>query len=207
MALSALFAANGKIVTGLNHGLALSQLSPEEQDSDLKSGFLDIKTGKFFTDETEFYIKQLILLRHAHHINNQLTPKGISQTQTLINKLKTLDLNNYQFFSSPAPRCIQTADIISQQINLSYQVNNNLNENKNDNFFERIENLISEIPPFSIFLTHSDVISLIMEIISRNIIDDIQHASCFLIKIIHSEKYENGIKEIRTESNISQLLP
>jgi broad specificity phosphatase PhoE len=206
MTLAALFADNGKIVTGLNHGLAFSQLLPEEQDSDLKSGFLDIKTGKFFTDETEFYIKQFILIRHAHHINNQLTPKGISQTQTLINKLKTLDLNNYQFFSSPAPRCIQTANLISQQIKLDYQIDNNLNEKQNDNFFERIENLMSEIPPFSLLVTHSDVIRLIIEIFSRNIIEQFNHASCFLIKIVNSKKYENGAMEIHTKSSISQLL-
>ena len=65
MKIPALF-ANGKLVVGANHGDAFSKLTEQEQDGNISSGFVDQQSHKFISDEQEIYLKEIILIRHAH---------------------------------------------------------------------------------------------------------------------------------------------
>jgi len=51
---------------------------------------------------------------YAGTISEQLTPRGIRQTEEIADKLKSC--NVHSLFSSPIPRAIQTAEIISKKI-------------------------------------------------------------------------------------------
>lgn len=76
--------SNGRVVTGCNHGDAFSKLSCSEQDGSVESGFYEPETGRFFTEEYDFYLKQIFLIRHGEATGQRLpanlTPVGVHKS-------------------------------------------------------------------------------------------------------------------------------
>lgn len=75
----------------------------------------------------------LILVRHADtgiptstNPADEITRRGYQQAELLAERLLGLSLN--QFISSPLKRTIQTADVVSQNLNMIYQVDEDLVE-------------------------------------------------------------------------------
>lgn len=101
------------------------------------------KTGKFYYDRTK---------RHSHsdfanfcykaltkNFNDTLTAKGIQQTKDIIPKVKKLHIT--QIITSPFKRCIQTAKIISKELNIPYKIDIALEEREP---YCKIQNLSDE---------------------------------------------------------------
>ena len=76
--------ANGKVVTGNNHGDAFSKLNVLEQEGSITSGFIDSDLNKFVSDDQEIYLKEILLLRHAH-VDDYFDPgiSGLGYSQSL----------------------------------------------------------------------------------------------------------------------------
>ena len=113
-----------KIVVGSHHGEAFSKLSSDEQNRNLKSGFFDPENGFFICDEQSFYLKQLILIRHASITKSKydtgLSSFGLEQcyqaTDFLIDHF---DLTDFIGFYSPCRRCKETASAITIKTSFS----------------------------------------------------------------------------------------
>ena len=69
---------------------------------------------------------KIVILRPGEHKNNILTSLGRQQVELICNQLK--EYNFSAVFSSPAGRCIQTADIVCRNLNLNYHIKNELDE-------------------------------------------------------------------------------
>src|SRR5690606_14913676 len=142
--------ASGKLVTGANHGEAFGKLTVEEQNGDLASGFLDPETGRFFTEEYDFFLKQVYLVRHGEshgsHADAYLTDIGILQARRAAEFLEQFDLAEFEAFTSPFRRCLQTAEIISQVTGLKFYVEPNIREKMHEEEFVPSHSL--EYPAF-----------------------------------------------------------
>lgn len=158
---------NGKMVTGCNHGDAFSKLSVAEQDGDLESGFYDPETGKFFTDDCEFYMKQILLVRHGEAEGccpeDDLTEIGILQARKTAEFLcQNYDLAEFEAFSSPYLRCRRTADIIARITGLTFCTDVRICERGEEeeacDFVSRIDDTLIHSPAKTIFISHSDFI-------------------------------------------------
>ena len=116
--IAALMASNGTFVTGHHHGEAFGKLNDEEQNQEIRSGFLDPITGKFFGDDFECYVRKIMMIRHGeYHRDNSVDPgmnqNGFNQIRRTAQHLVTSDLSSYQAYTSPYLRCLQTAQILS----------------------------------------------------------------------------------------------
>ncbi len=160
---------NGRVVTGLNHGMAYSKLSAEEKKSILTSGFLDHKIGKFVTeDDQEFYVKKIILIRHAqasddYENNPGITKEGHSQAERVAHFISTFsNISKYTVLSSPLRRCEETASIISNEAHMESSVCNKLaDQDKKENcdeFVSRLRELLHDLPTESILISHCNFI-------------------------------------------------
>lgn len=162
---AALF-VNNKAVVGLNHGDAFSKLSSQEQDGQIESGFIDTKTGKFFSDNIKVYLKQVYLIRHGEATGQErqskLTKFGILQSHVLAETISNKNISEFELFSSPFLRCKQTAEIIEEKTGLKFCAKEELRkqniQEKPERFCERMTTLIETLPGKSILITHSDVI-------------------------------------------------
>jgi len=166
---AALF-ANNRAVSGLNHGDAFSKLSTNEKNGDIESGFIDVETGKFFSDNLKVYLKQVYLLRHGdatgQHHNDKLTDLGVIQSHVLAETIEAKNISEFEFFSSPYLRCKQTAQIIEEKSGLKFCAKDCFrkqdDEEKEEHFLERIISLIDSLPEKSVVVTHTDIISNII---------------------------------------------
>jgi len=145
----AAFYSNGKLVTGINHGEAFGKLTLLEQDSELDSGFFDPDSGRFFTEEYEFYLKQLYLVRHAEaadSFNAPITEVGTNQAHRTADYLGQIDLADFEALCSPYRRCLQTANIIANKTGLQFTVRTDLREKLISP--EKLNSLALEFPQF-----------------------------------------------------------
>lgn len=122
--------SNGKLVTGCNHGDAFGKLSDEDRDGEIESGFFDEQTGRFFTEEYDFYLKNLYMVRHgeAEYPNGGLTSVGFAQAHRVADFLGRYDLSDFVGYVSPYQRCLQTAEIISKTTGIRFTVDVNVRE-------------------------------------------------------------------------------
>lgn len=177
--------SNGKMVTGSNHGEAFGKLSLADQDGSIDSGFYDPETGKFFTEEFDFYIKQIFLIRHAEAIDDHLTKNGISQARRTAQFLcDNYDLSEFDAINSPQPRCQHTAQIISNTTGLTFHSDPNYKERMDEEtpteFLQRIELALTSSPSRALIVTHSDVIVNFTERAIRHRISECMLASASL---------------------------
>lgn len=183
---AALYAGN-RIVTGVNHGDAFSKLNTTEQDGEVESGFLDPETGKFFTEEYNFYMKQVYLVRHGdaegQHFHASLTDKGREQCKVCGEFLAKQDLKGYDICCSPLDRCVQSAEIFSEFTTLPFHIEPNLRNQDDDEpdleFLQRISSTLEHIPAKALLISHSDfIVQFIHEAIGPEFINDICVGNC-----------------------------
>jgi broad specificity phosphatase PhoE len=165
MKIAALY-VHGRIVTGTHHGDAFSKLTEAEKHNNICSGFYDEERKKFFTDEKEFYLKKMILVRHAQADNQDdpsLTDYGRFQIQQAANFLNSfVNLSGYQGFTSPIKRCQETAEEFCNEINLSFRTNDKLKEYDGEppvQFGTRVKTLLEELPDKSVLISHCNLIA------------------------------------------------
>jgi broad specificity phosphatase PhoE len=131
---------HGRIIIGFNHGDAFGKLTEIEQHEFIVSGFYDPDTEEFEADSTEdhFYDKDIYLIRHAKvqdqdNPDTQISEAGAKQVEKLGSfLLRTLDLKEYTFLTSPFLRCLQTAQILHQVAGLKFEVVPNVMETPTD---------------------------------------------------------------------------
>jgi phosphohistidine phosphatase SixA len=162
--IAALYTNDGKLVTGSHHGEAFGKLTVEEQVGELTSGFVDPKTGKFISDNLEFYVKKIILLRHANaqQVGEDpgLTKIGRLQGEQAANFLYSNihDLSEHVGFCSPKQRCQQTGNIISKNVNLQFDVNDKfvdqLDSEDPKKFMIRLRSVLHLLPEKSVIISH-----------------------------------------------------
>ena len=160
--------SNGKVVTGRNHGEAYDKLSPEDQEGELSSGFLDPRTGKFLLeDDSQFYLKKILLIRHAQPTDDFQDPGisdiGHSQCKRVANFLMVrFNLPDFKVFCSPIRRCRETMESIFAGIDIEQTVDPLYAERSNDesvkSFLERIRHALDVLPQNSIVISHCDYI-------------------------------------------------
>jgi len=174
---------NDKIVTGLHHGDAYQKLTNAEKNDNLLSGFAD--DHKFITDDQIIYLKEIILVRHAESntqvVNGKITPNGYHQAKQTAKFIKTLNLVDFNFFSSPYTRCLQTTNIISEECKTCYKIDDQLGKQRHDedceNFEKRVTEVADHLPKKSIIITHTDFIKSLLHITKLDDIDLIPNCS------------------------------
>jgi broad specificity phosphatase PhoE len=153
--------ANGKIFIGKNHGEAFSRLSPTEKKTNIQSGFLNSETKKFESGSNFFYMMKVILIRHAETTKNgqRINNKGIKQSQKLKTYISDLaEIRSYEYFSSPAKRCIETSLHISDKFIVDKEFNEREDNETNEDFLKRINKTIDLLPEKAIIVSHYDFI-------------------------------------------------
>ena len=165
---------NGKVFIGKNHGEAFLKLSPEEKkSSNIKSGFLNLKTKKFESEDSNFfYMIKVILVRHSETTKDRqnINDKGIKQSQKL--KLYLSDLD-YEYFSSPAKRCIETSSHISNKFTVDKEFDERGKNETNEDFFKRVNKVLDLLPNKAIIVSHYDfIICFIQAALMSDVIKD-----------------------------------
>lgn len=163
-----------KVVVGKNHGDAFSKLNQKEQVGEIESGFIDQESGKFFTEEYNFYLKQIYIIRHGEAEGQEffdpLTENGIQQCINCGNFLTSQPIADFQIYCSPFDRCVQSSQIISRITTLPYQQLNCLQKKKDkessQEFIARIDESLATISSKAIVISHADVI---LEMVSEAI--------------------------------------
>ena len=179
---------NGKVFIGKNHGEAFSKLSLEEKKSDVQSGFFNLVTKKFESSKSDFfYMMKVILIRHSETNKNKqsISDKGIKQSLKLKSYLSDF---NYEYFSSPAKRCIDTSLHLSNKFIVDKEFDERRENETNEKFFKRINKVIDLLPNKAIIVSHYDfIVYFIQAALMSNIeMDDydygtIPHASLTVI--------------------------
>lgn len=163
---------DGQVFTGSNHGEAYSKLTSTQKDGALLSGFWNPKTGQFLADDSAFYSKSVVLIRHSIVDDNPdpvVTNVGILLAESTANNLST-GIKNSQGFHSPARRCKQTAHVFSECLKFSFSQHNAIQdhyeEESQEEFCTRLRNFVDEIPDHSIVITHADCIIHIVQMLT-----------------------------------------
>lgn len=154
---------NGNIVTGITHGDAFSQLPEKDKtDSNIISGHFDKTTGEFFTEKENFYTKQIIFIRHGSTSNYEnLSEKGIDEIERMALYLRNkINLIGYKGIVSPAPRCLETADIIAYYTRLMFEIIPEVEqiEELEETTNKKLKNVINKLPEKSLMISHSPII-------------------------------------------------
>src|ERR1700761_1225293 len=129
---AALF-VQGRVIVADSHLLAFETLTLAEQTEHIVSGFLDENTGEFDSDlpADHFFNKEMYLVRHGE-VESQgepdppLSQYGIQEAQRLAQIVVDKKLSDFQFFTSPLLRCLQTAEIFSRTCRRPVKVDINL---------------------------------------------------------------------------------
>ena len=175
MPLVAALYTSGKLVTGLNHGEAFGKLNRSEQNSEIQSGYIDQNSLKFISDDCEFYMKKIILMRHGDsegEAESGITQKGQHQTEQVSAFFNSLNLTGYTGFSSPYPRCIETANLIEKLCQIKFSVNQECKKQDNlecnEDFFFRVKNVLHKLPEKSLIISHCDFIKVMTKLSNNN---------------------------------------
>lgn len=175
---------NGEIVTGENHGIAFGKLTVEQQISaELVSGFFDPDSQYFLTDSQSFWMKKILLVRHAHVENQHITDIGRQQASMVASFLQS-NVHGCEFFSSPVDRCQETLQEICKVLSCGYSTSDSFEEQRADeserDFLHRLHNGIGSLPEFSVVCTHCpcivDLLTLALQSVDLSSMD-IPHCS------------------------------
>jgi len=149
----------GKVVTGGNHGLAFSKLTEAEKDSCcLRSGFLDLASGRFMDEDAEDDAKCLLLIRHAEAHNNHLTTWGSEVALSIGDWLTRSPFRDYAVYSSPSNRCQETSFLMGKSFTVTELLDEAHEDEPGQNVWQRIERVMSDSAPRAIFVTHQDIV-------------------------------------------------
>ena len=178
--------ANGKVVTGGHHGEAFCKLTLDEQEGEITSGFVDPDTGKFVSDDIEFYAKNLILIRHAHacdYFDPGLSGLGYSQCEKVVNFLRdTQNLQSYMGFASCCNRTRETAEFIFGRLGIHCEIRSDFCDQRNwdlpcwraanqwfespYSFIERLKYILHTLPQNSIIISHCNFVANMAQLAS-----------------------------------------
>lgn len=158
---------NGKMVTGCNHGEAFGKLTGKEQDDpDLMSGFYDPQCAKFLSEDKAVYFKTILMVRHADALEDRLTDLGKTQARQAGDHLVSLDTKDLHCCSSPCRRAIETADVFANCLHAEFVVTPPLRpreeDETNEQFGSRLNDLLDQLPRKSLLVCHSDVIEALL---------------------------------------------
>jgi broad specificity phosphatase PhoE len=181
---AALF-VNGKIVTGNHHGEAYSKLNNHEKSCSCQSGFFDPQQNRFVCDDNEFYVKKIIMVRHAEAeqgIDPGITELGRLQCVQTASFFKSLDdLQSYQGFTSPLARCQETAQVLCNEINLNFDVDCDLVDDDDEPhslFIFRLKTLLKTLPDRSILISHCNFIANMAQLATGMEFDTLHLPNC-----------------------------
>lgn len=124
----------GKIVVADSHVMAFMQLQETEKNGNIVSGFFDPDTEEFDSDlvDDHFYNKELILVRHTQTLhdgpNPHLSEEGKVEAEKIAHRLKDYDLSDYQGLTSPFNRCLETAEILHERLDIPFSVEPEIGE-------------------------------------------------------------------------------
>lgn len=155
---------NGKVLTGVTHADAYSNLSSEEkkQANNVVSGFLNKQTGEFLDidNDTQFYTKETMLVRHGSvddpdGPDPQLSSTGRDEIERIAYYLRNfIDLKGCQAIVSPSLRCIETAEIIAYYTRLSFIIDLDIQENATN----QLKTVMDGLPQKTLVISHSPII-------------------------------------------------
>ena len=171
MSLIAALYTSGKLVTGCCHGEAYGKLSEVEKDQEIHSGFIDQKTLKFISDDCEFYLKKIILMRHGDsegNVESSITEKGRCQVKEAAAFFASMQLTDYAGFCSPLRRCVDTACLLEDYSHIHFSVNKSLNKQLDNEDFEtfvhRVGHVLDNLPEKSLLISHCDFIKVMAQL-------------------------------------------
>lgn len=171
MSLIAALYTSGKLVTGCCHGEAYGKLNESEKNQEIYSGFIDQKKLKFIADDCEFYLKQIILMRHADSegkVNSGITEKGCCQVKQAATFFVNMKLTGYTGFCSPLRRCVDTALLMEDYCNIHFSTYDSLNKRDDDepveNFIHRVSHVLDILPEKSFLISHCDFIKTMAQL-------------------------------------------
>lgn len=194
----------GKVVTGTHHGDAYSKLSDSEKNLEICSGFFNPKTSRFVSDQSEFYTKQVLMVRHAHvntHYDDPpITELGYSQALRTAQFCDSfLDLKDFVGYTSPIKRCRETADVLSDKTKIEFDNNDFLLDIEHESkavFHDHLCSLLECLPPKSFLVSHCNTIAKLAQLASGCNVDNclIPHCSVTFVQncsLIHIGKLPN----------------
>lgn len=157
----------GKIIVGCNHGDAFGQLSQQEQNEEIVSGFFDEETEEFQgeIDTQHFFNKDILLVRHAlvddtNDPDTDISYEGERQIKSLACFLRSRNYSDYTFISSPFLRCLRTSEILEKTLSLKVLVEPKIAETplflENDDQYV-LTNRSDQFPQFE-WTTHKDFV-------------------------------------------------
>ena len=146
--------ANGRVICGPTHGHAASCLTEAEKDAAL-SGWYDEARKKFIYDNKFFYMKEIVLIRHAHALQDHLTVKGISQITSSLKAMSSFFKPGLAVFSGTSERCEHTAFFLSTHFCVQAFTDENLGEPVSD---AKVVAALDALPDCAIAVTHSEFI-------------------------------------------------
>ena len=163
---SALFAA-GRLVVGQTHADCYSLLTDEERTGDFHYGWVDETSRRFVAGDYQFYLKHLLLVRHA------LTTDGPDGIHILSSEHRHLaevaastadifDMTSFCCFTSPVTRCVETAHELCLAWSKVPIVAEPLRPQDGDEtaaeFRRRLCCFVDAAPDWSVLVCHDDVI-------------------------------------------------
>lgn len=148
---------------------AFAQLSESEKEGSIVSGAFDPETDEFESDagiaKDHFFNKRIVAIRHCdvedpQDLDPRLSNLGRQQAKRLAFCLQQmgLDLANYAGITSPFLRCLETCEVISEYLNLQFQVDPELREtptNLDEGGSFYVQNQETRFPQFH-WLHHED---------------------------------------------------
>jgi broad specificity phosphatase PhoE len=174
--LAALY-TGGKLVTGVNHGDAFSKLTEQEKEdcNSICSGFVDLNTMKFISDDGEFYLKQIIMIRHAdsegQQDNSKLTDLGRCQANEAAAFLLAMSLQGFVPMCSPVRRCIETAIYIQRYCKIRFTIKQDLRKQVDgetpESFNRRVQLMLDCLPAKTLIVSHCDFIHTMLTLSTR----------------------------------------
>ena len=173
---------HGRIVTGIHHGEAYKKLTAQEKCENVCSGFLDEEHNKFLAEQKEFYLKRIILVRHADAENGSVTEYGRSQIQKAAIFLNAfVSLAEYSGFTSPVQRCQETAAEFSNEINLQFKTDEQLAESNES--LESLKKLLENLPSKSFLISHCNLIATLAQLATGINMQEMKIDNCCIIFI------------------------
>ena len=156
--------ADGKVVTGANHGEAFGKLNEDEKNHSVQSGFYNHRKCKFTDEDHDIYLKQILMIRHVEYSDDKITETGLRQAKKITEILANLNLNGYETSCSPITRCIETAKIIFSDFKIDCNL---VEQDKGESFgifVKRVHFVLDYIPQKAILISHCDFIEIMAEL-------------------------------------------
>jgi len=150
----------GRIVLGDSHLDAFQKLSQIEQEESMASGWFDDTTEEFESDlpEDHFYNKELLFVRHGEceepqEPDSDLSDFGKEEVRKLANVLlRSFDLKNLTGICSPMLRCLETALILHELLDVPFKVQSDIIETPlflDEGQQYRLQNHCDKFPQFN----------------------------------------------------------